>query len=218
MISSKVNDLDRIQLKQRYLGLKKHYQKLNEIKISDTKQELFHRSMTVKPKAVNSTEKILEINRVNQILLSKLKSIQKRKPETVQKSMNMGQKTLNSGFRKQIAHRILEENELIANRILSQRSQIVNKKLQKDYLLHQKYKNQLSKKRMLKLQEAHWARVDVLAGMKSLTPTILQENEKSVEKSFQSGKNLNNNGTLGYLTSRQEFHDISEEYSEDFHS
>lgn len=218
MISSKLYDLDRVQLKQRYNGLKKHYQKLNEIKLTDTKPEVFHRSMTVKPKVVNNTERVMEINRVNQILLSKLKSIQKRKPETVQKSEKTGAKTLNSGFRKQIAHRILEENEVIANRILSQRSQIVNKKLEKDYLMHQKYKNQLSKKRLFKLQEAHWGKVEMLAEVKSLTPSVLLGDERSAERSFQDGRNLNNNGMLGYLTSRQEFDDIVEEYSEDFHS
>jgi len=95
------------------------------------------------------------------------------------------------GLRKQKAHKIQEENELIATRIFSQKPQIVKTKFEKDFMLHEKYKNQLSKKRLLKLQEIHWGKLELLPCKKSLTPTILEEEEDDrtfYESLYRSGK------------------------------
>lgn len=185
-----MNDLDRVMIKQRYLGLKKHYKKLNEIKSSESKNDFSVRSLTVKPKILNSTEKIIEVNRVNKILLTKLQTISSRKPEKLYKPALSDRRTLNLGYRKQIAHKIQEENELIATRIQSQKPQIAKTKFEKDFMLHEKYKNQLSKKRLFKLQEFHWGKLEILVGKKSLTPTILEEDERSFENSLYRSEKI----------------------------
>ena len=59
-----MNDLDRAVIKQRYLGLKKHYEKLNKIKSSESKKDFSVRSLAVKPKVLNCSERIIEVNRV----------------------------------------------------------------------------------------------------------------------------------------------------------
>jgi hypothetical protein len=78
-------------------------------------------------------------------------------------------KSLNLQFRRKEAERIINENELIAKRIKTQRPQINKKRLDKDFEQYQKYKEQVSKLRLLKYQEIIRTRTPEFRG-KNITP------------------------------------------------
>ena len=172
MISSKINEPDRILIKQRELILKKHYEKLDSIRQTEPKlipsNNFIHRS-----KNTFNIERKIEISRTNKILLSKISHIDKRKPQISKSAPNIN-KSLNINLRKKFSSKINEENERIAIRINSQKGLILQKRFEDEFLMHKKYKNQLSRQRLIKYQEKIWAETVVL-GKKSLTPSLKRE-------------------------------------------
>jgi len=136
------NNLEQKLKEQDY---EKHRKKLDSI-IADSKkkkppvddfpEKLSHiRANNLKFQA---SEKLLTIDRDNQILLERLIEISsKRNPQLrpVKSETRIG-KSLHSNYRKREQQRIAEENESLARRLLSQQSMFDRKKLEKEFEKH----------------------------------------------------------------------------------
>jgi hypothetical protein len=192
MISSKINEPDRVLIKQRELTLKKHYQKLESIRNTESKPAL-SKSFIHRSKKTFNIEQKIEINRTNKILLSKINHIVQRKPDLSKSASNI-HKSLNLNLRKKFSYKINEENEKIASRLKSQKALMPKKKFEDEFLLHQKYKNQLSKRRLFKYQETMWGKASPV-GKKSFTPT-LKRNLDEIKMESARGKEFD------WMTSR----------------
>ena len=174
MLAKKVIESDFVIIKERQQFLLKHYERLKEIKQSDSKKSPVP-SNPQKAKPYSEINRKLEIRKNNKALLDKILHINHRKPETPPKKSETLKniKSLNFPYRKKEAKRILTENEQIAKRIKTQKALIPKKKFDKDFEIYKKYKLQLSKSRLLKFQESNLPSLGVLEKkQRTLTPTI----------------------------------------------
>ncbi|OMJ77044.1 hypothetical protein SteCoe_23443 [Stentor coeruleus] len=175
MQTLKVLDSDYVTIKERQRFLIKHYERLKEIKQTDSKTQISRTASQKKHKPYLETDRNLEIKKTNKILLDKLASINKRSTKKLEPQPHFfkGLKSLNLTLRRQEAQRIINENEQIVKRITSQKPQILKKKFDRDFEKHEIYKGNLSKIRLLKYKE-YCESISPISDRKgkSMTPTI----------------------------------------------
>lgn len=151
MLTPKIIDSDFIMLKDRQKSLQKHYEKLNTIKNSELKKPI-QKSVPPKPKSSVPSERKQEISRNNKILLEKITSISHRKLDLPMPQLKTV-KSLNRQLRIEKAQKINEENEQIAERLKNQKPLILKRLQDRAFEDHKKYKDQVSRTRLLKYQE-----------------------------------------------------------------
>lgn len=175
MQALKALDSDYVAIKERQRFLIKHYERLKEIKETDSKTQISRTTSQKRHKPYFEIGRNLEIQKTNKILLDKLASINKRSTKKLEPQSHSSKalKSLNLTSRRQEAQRIINENEQIVKRITSQKPQILKKKFDMDFEKHEKYKGNLSKLRLLKYKE-YCKSISPISDRKgkSMTPTI----------------------------------------------
>jgi len=144
-----------IQLHYHENDLLKHYKKLTEIHKAEPKKkidvEIGNKSKIIESREktlkFHNSEKALNIEKENELLLGKLVEIsRKKKPNLLPgKAENNHPGTLNGPSRKKEKDRIALENEAFARRLLSQQPSFNRKKLEVDYGKHNERVKQMSK-------------------------------------------------------------------------
>lgn len=128
-------------------GFQKHQKKLGEIQNDDRKKKVIDKEGPARAKLYetreknlkfHNSEKLLAIEKDNEILLGRLVEISRKRAGVAQlsKSTNLP-KTLNGPSRQREKDRIALENEAFAKRLLSQQPRFNRKKLELDYGKHQ---------------------------------------------------------------------------------
>ena len=147
-------DPNLFELKGRQESLQRHYEKLKEIKTSETKRFYSKTAPSLKSKSSIPTDRKQEISRANKLLLHKITSIAQRKPGLpgIQSIQSGPVKSLNHVSRKERVKKINEENEQIAERLRSQKALIKKKQLDKEFIRSRVYKDQVSKKKLIQMQ------------------------------------------------------------------
>ena len=102
-----------------------------------------------KPKSFFKIAKMHEMARENKLLHEKLVVISKRKVSAEARVPSVSPKTLNFSMRKRLSDQIMYENSGIIQRLLDQPSKLSIKQMKIDYELSQKYKENLSKRKVL---------------------------------------------------------------------
>jgi hypothetical protein len=124
----------------------KHRKKLEEIHVGKPKPKVYadNPERIAQLRANNlrfqQSEKLLHIDKHNQILLERLIEISSKKAPALRSSKSeakLPSNTLHSNYRKKEMLRIAEENEALAKRLLSQQSMFDTKRLEKDFEKHQ---------------------------------------------------------------------------------
>ncbi|OMJ65051.1 hypothetical protein SteCoe_39561 [Stentor coeruleus] len=192
-------DSDYVAIKERQRFLIKHYERLKEIKGTGSKTQIPRAKSQKKHKAYFEIGRNLEIKKSNKILLDKLTSINKRITKNLepQPCSIKSLKSLNLTSRKQETQRIINENEKIIKRIISQKPQILKKKFDRDFEKHEIYKSNLSKIRLLKYKK-YCENMTPLSDRKDKSMTPIESNVTPSEKNqnicpgfFQRGKFFN---------------------------
>lgn len=138
------------RLYQEY-SAKIHKQKLNKIKQRNLSVSLSydpHPIIGPKPKSFERVAKMKEVERENKILYGKLTEISERKVQE-EKREGSSPKTLNFVNRKKYTEQIIKQNNSFIKRLIERPSQISIKQLRVDYEEQQKYKENLSKRKIL---------------------------------------------------------------------
>lgn len=102
-----------------------------------------------KPKSFFKIAKMHEMARENKLLHEKLVVISKRKLSVEPRIASISPKTLNFGMRKKLSDQIMYENSGIIQRLIDKPSRLSVKQMKIDYELSQKYKENLSKRKVL---------------------------------------------------------------------
>lgn len=144
-------DPNLFELKGRQESLQKHYEKLKEIKTSEPKRFYSKTVPSLKCKSSVPSDRKQEISRANKLLLDKITSIAQRKPG-LPDILSKPVKSLNHVSRKERVKKINEENEQIAERLRSQKALIKKKHLDKEFQKSRRYKDQVSKKKLIQMQ------------------------------------------------------------------
>ena len=139
------------RLYQEY-SAKLHRKKLDQIKnrhnhsLSITLEN--KRKESSKQKSFLNVAKINEVQRENKILYDRLTLISARRLSG-EKSQFKVPKTLNFSFRKKQTEKIIQENKTFIQRLIEKPPNLSVKKLELDYEMLQKYKENMSKKKIL---------------------------------------------------------------------
>ncbi|OMJ66434.1 hypothetical protein SteCoe_36717 [Stentor coeruleus] len=180
-------DSNYVTIKERQKFLIKHYERLKEIKETDSKTQISRTISQKKHKPYFEIGRNVEIKKTNKILLDKLASINKRNTKILepQSHCNKILKSLNLALRKQEAQRIINENEQIVKRITSQKPRILKKIFDRDFEKHEKYKENLSKIRLLKYKKLCES-ISPLSYRKgkSMTPTVASNTTSSEKNQY----------------------------------
>jgi len=144
-----------IQLHYHENDLLKHYKKLTEIHKTESKKkidvEVGNKSKMIESREktlkFHNSEKALNIEKENELLLGKLVEIsRKKKPNLLPgKAENNHPGTLNGPSRRKEKDRIAMENEAFARRLLSQQPSFNRKKLEVEYGKHNDRVKHMSK-------------------------------------------------------------------------
>jgi hypothetical protein len=167
---------DFLELKVRQKSLQKHYEKLKEIQSAEPKHFYSRTTPNIKSKTSLSSDRKQEISRNNKILLERITSITQRKPDhpsTGAKAV----KSLNFQRRKEQVKKINQENELLAERLRSQKALILKRNLDKDFEKAKKYKEQVSKKKLILFQASLKSTFNEPG--RSLTPLVSDDGRTS---------------------------------------
>lgn len=130
---------------------KLHRQRLDQIKHRNNSTHVNFDPKHNGSKKLNSFSKIAKINEVsreNKILYDRLTLISERK-SIPDKSMMKIPRTLNYSMRKKQTEKIIKENQEFIQRLIEKPSQFSLKKFKLDYEMLQKYKENMSKKKIL---------------------------------------------------------------------
>jgi hypothetical protein len=102
-----------------------------------------------KPKGFLNIAKMNEVMRENKLLHEKLLVISERKASADCKMPSNSPRTLNHTIRKKMSDQIILENSSIIQRLLEKSSRLSIKQMKIDYEINQKYKENLSKHKVL---------------------------------------------------------------------
>jgi len=200
--------------------LNKHHKKLVEIHKGEGKKKIIEkedpakgRLGEVREKSIkfHNTEKAVQIEKDNELLLGKLVEISRKKKNNLFPIVNenLHNKSLNAPSRKREKDRIAMENEAFARRLLSQQPCFNRKRLDNDY-------------------EKHAERVKLMQRLVAISPKTLRlpplkYDDFEKDRKTQSGKekrtvNLNKNKKKKVKRNKlreDEKEDIAEEEEED---
>lgn len=150
MIAKKCDENLTARLYQEY-SAKIHKQKLKKIKSRNLSMSLSYDPQPIPAHKGQSFEKVMkmkEVERENKILFDKLTEISERKKQEEKKEQRCP-KTLNFINRKKYTEQIIVQNNSFIRRLIEKPSQISIKQLKMDYEASQKYKENLSKRKIL---------------------------------------------------------------------
>lgn len=115
-------------------------------------------------------------------LLNKLIKIAKNKEKSDTRSLTPKPKTLNSIIRKKEAFRVAEENRKIADRIATRSPVLSLKAFEKQYEIHNRYKEMLMKYSPLNIRRnGYFKRFDISEKIIRRIPEIRESDEFSVK-------------------------------------
>ena len=150
MIAHRCDENLTARLYQEY-SAKIHKQKLEKIKGRNLSVSLSYDPrpvMGVKPKSFERVVKMKEVDRENKILYGKLTEISERRVRE-DRGEERSPRTLNFVNRKRYTEEIIKQNNSFIQRLIERPSQISIKQMRVDYEVQQKYRENLSKRKIL---------------------------------------------------------------------
>lgn len=186
-------------IKYRQSSLLQHYERLKEIKGSIHKRRSISFISIAKSMPYREIERNYEIEKSNKVLLDKLIEINTRKCAEIKSNLQLSRENIKKSAQISRAKRLLIENMSIAKRIVKQKPLITKKILEKEFELHKKYSQLLSRKHLLKLN----SNLHILPSVYkrkyvSKTPPpiskseggIARNSEKSLERNMKNSTDL----------------------------
>lgn len=147
MIAKKCDENLTARLYQEY-SAKIHKQKLKKIKHRNLSMNMSYDPQPVyKGQSFDKVMKMKEVERENKILFDKLTEISERKKQDEKEERSP--RTLNFINRKKYTEQIIVQNNSFIRRLIEKPSQISIRQLKMDYEANQKYKENLSKRKIL---------------------------------------------------------------------
>jgi len=144
------------QAKLYQMDYDKHQRRLDQINktsksVAEEKEEFFRSTFTEsrsRHQKFQTSEKLISIDKTNQVLLDKLVKISRnQKPPLFKTTTNWPSHpgTLNTGFRKKQLEKIAQENEAMAKRLITQQGSVNRRKLDQDFEKHLEFSKNVQK-------------------------------------------------------------------------
>jgi hypothetical protein len=149
MISNRFNENLSARLYQEY-SAKVHKEKLNKIKKRNWSMS-FDYEPEIPPKSTSYLKEahMKEVVRENKILFDRLTEISERKVSSDLFFERKSPRTLNFAVRKKNSERIVKENNSFIQRLIDRPSHFSVKQMRAEFETHQKYRENLSKQKVL---------------------------------------------------------------------
>lgn len=198
MISNRFDENLTARLYQEY-SAKKHKEKLREIKRRNWSMSFEHEAEEVSPKPHSylKLSKLKEQVRENTILYNRLTLISERRLQNHPSHPSQPQHsphTLNFAVRKKNSERIVKENNSFIQRLIDRPSQFSVKQMRAEFEMHQKYKENLSKQKVVQ-------RIEKLVKAKPINPSNPLNPAKSKQEISIESKKLRQSESVPDITS-----------------
>ncbi|OMJ87589.1 hypothetical protein SteCoe_10680 [Stentor coeruleus] len=181
-----------VTIKYRQSSLLQHYERLREIKNSIHKKRSISFVSIGKNLPHREIERTYEIEKSNKVLLNKLIEINTRKYSEIKSNLQLSRENIKKSAQVSRARRLLLENLSIAKRIIKQKPLITKKILEKDFELHKKYSQLLSRKHLLKLNgNLHILPSVYKRKYVSKTPPPIIKSEGGITKNSEKSLDMN---------------------------